>query len=71
MNNYALKNFINLNESQIFDSYSTIEGILKSPKYDLNIIINSLFHSNIISFLIDMFPLLSFEDYRSHKEFLK
>ncbi len=71
MNNFALKNFINLNENQIFDSYSFIEGLLKSPKCDLNIIINSLFHSNIINSLIDMFPLLSFEDYRSHKEFLK
>jgi hypothetical protein len=71
MNNFALKNFINLNENQIFDSYSLIEGLLKSPKCDFNIIINSLFHSNIINSLIDMFPLLSFEDYRSHKEFIK
>lgn len=71
MNQCSLKNFINLNESQIFDSYSTIEGLLKAPKYDLNVIINSLFHSNVINFLIDMFPLLCFEDYRSHKEFIK
>ena len=71
LNLSALKNFINLNEKEITDNYSAIEQLIKMPKFDINIIINSFFYSNILSFLIDIYPSLSFEEYRSHKEFLK
>ncbi len=71
MNLSAMKNFINLNEKDITDNYSSIEQLIKTPKFDINTIINSFFYSNILNFLIDIFSSLSFDEYRSHKEFLK
>jgi hypothetical protein len=67
----ALRNYIVLGDKEISNNYSQLEQIFKSPKYDLNTIINSFYYSNFPILLIDMFDKLSIDDYRSHKEFLK
>jgi hypothetical protein len=67
----ALRNFFLLNEKEITDDYSIFEQIFKIPKYDLNLVINVFYFSNLCTNLIDVFDKLNFDDFRSHKEFLK
>jgi hypothetical protein len=67
----SMRNFVSLNEKEIMDNYTLLEQIFKIPKYDLNIIINSIYFSNFGTSLLDIFSKLPIDEYRSHKEFLK
>jgi hypothetical protein len=67
----SMRNFVSLNEKEIMDNYTMLEQIFKIPKYDLNIIINSIYFSNFGTSLLDIFSKLPIDEYRSHKEFLK
>ena len=66
-----MRNYVNLGEKEISDNYSFLEQFFKSPKFDINTLINSFFYSNFPISLLDVLDKFTIEEYRSHKEFLK
>jgi hypothetical protein len=71
LNLNAFRNFINLSEKEISDNYSFLEQFFKSPKFDIDVLINSFYYSNFPSLLLDLYDKFNIDEFRSHKEFLK
>src|SRR5690349_21100424 len=71
LNLNAFRNFINLSEKEISDNYTFFEQFFKSPKYDMDVLINAFYYSNFPVSLLDLYDKFHIDDYRSHKEFLK
>jgi hypothetical protein len=66
-----MRNYVNLGEKEILDNYSFLEQFFKSPKFDVNVLVNSFYYSNFPLLLLDVFDKFTVEEYRTHKEFLK
>jgi hypothetical protein len=62
---------VNLSEKEISDNYSFLEQFFKSPKFDIDVLVNSFFYSGFPLSLLDLFDKFIIDDFRSHKDFLK
>ena len=66
----ALRNFMILNQKELIENISTIENLFKSPKYDLNFIVNAFYFSNYPMLLLNIINKVSADDLRQYKDFL-
>ena len=66
----ALRNFMILNQKELIENISTIENLFKSPKYDLNFIVNAFYFSNYPMLLLNIVNKVSADDLRQYKDFL-
>ena len=66
----ALRNFMLLNQKELVENITVIENLLKSPKYDLNFIVNAFYFSNYPMLLLNVINKVSAEDLRQYKDFL-
>ena len=66
----ALRNFMVLNQKELIENISTIENLFKSPKYDLNFIVNAFYYSNYPMLLLNIVYKVSADDLRQYKDFL-
>ena len=66
----ALRNFLLLNQRELMANISTIENLFKSPKYDLNFIVNAFYFSNYPMSLLNIVHKVSSDDLRQYKDFL-
>ena len=66
----ALRNFLLLNQRELIANIATIENLFKSPKYDLNFIVNSFYFSNYPMSLLNVVHKVSADDLRQYKDFL-
>ena len=66
----ALRNFMVLNQKELVENIPTIENLFKSPKYDLNFIVNAFYFSNYPLLLLNFVNKVSAEDLRQYKDFL-
>lgn len=67
----SLRNYMVLNERNILDNLTLLEQTFKNPKCNLNYIINSFYFSNFPSVLLNIINKISYDEYRTYKEFLK
>ena len=66
----ALRNFLLLNQRELIANIATIENLFKSPKYDLNFIVNAFYFSNYPMSLLNVVHKVSADDLRQYKDFL-
>jgi len=66
----ALRNFMVLNQKELVENIPTIENLFKSPKYDLNFIVNAFYFSNYPMLLLNIVNKVSADDLRQYKDFL-
>ena len=66
----ALRNFMVLNQKELVENIPTIENLFKSPKYDLNFIVNAFYFSNYPLLLLNFVNKVSADDLRQYKDFL-
>ena len=67
----ALRNYLVLNEKEIIDNLSLLEQIFKIKNVQIDFIINSFYFSNFPIVLLNIFNKISYDEYRTYKEFLK
>ena len=66
----ALRNFMLLNQKELVENIPVIENLFKSPKYDLNFIVNAFYFSNYPTLLLNIVNKVSADDLRQYKDFL-
>ena len=66
----ALRNFMVLNQKELVENIPTIENLIKTPKYDLNFIVNAFYFSNYPMLLLNIVNKVSADDLRQYKDFL-
>ena len=66
----ALRNFMILSQKELIENIPKIESLFKSPKYDMNFIINAFYFSNYPMLLLNLLNKVSTEDLRQYKDFL-
>ena len=66
----ALRNFMVLNQKELVENIPVIENLFKSPKYDLNFIVNAFYFSNYPMLLLNIINKVSADDLRQYKDFL-
>ena len=66
----ALRNFMILSQKELIENIPKIENLFKSPKYDMNFIINAFYFSNYPMLLLNLLNKVSTEDLRQYKDFL-
>ena len=67
----SLRNYLVLNEKDIIDNLSLLEQIFKIKNVQIDFIINSFYFSNFPIVLLNIFNKISYDEYRTYKEFLK
>ncbi len=67
----SLRNYSILNEKTIIDNITILEQLFKNPKCNLNYIVNSFYFSNFPIVLLNALNKISYDEYRTYKEFLK
>ena len=66
----ALRNFMILNQKELVENIPIIENLFKTPKYDLNFIVNAFYFSNYPMLLLNIVNKVSADDLRQYKDFL-
>ena len=59
-----------LNQKELVENIPVIENLFKSPKYDLNFIVNAFYFSNYPTLLLNIVNKVSADDLRQYKDFL-